>query len=153
MGVRALGCSPINVLRRVTMQPGPGLSRKQRLHQSIDNTCERKLNMDGRYITQTELAERWGIETGAPVLLKLGCQVRYRVRGVETFEAKVLCESIKSHGAVAPKEPDDQRKIIIYVMPLVQCGPSPSDCVQYLATPAFVPRSQHKPWCIEARLR
>lgn len=58
-------------------------------------------------MTQTELAERWQIseatlerwrtETGGPVFLKLGAQVRYRVRDVEAFEAEVLRESTRSH--------------------------------------------------------
>ena len=64
--------------------------------------------MDGRCMTQTELAERWQIseatlerwrtEAGGPVFLKLGAQVRYRVRDVEAFEAEVLRESTKSEG-------------------------------------------------------
>ena len=64
--------------------------------------------MDGRCMTQTELAERWQIseatlerwrtEAGGPVFLKLGAQVRYRVRDVEAFEAEVLRESTKSDG-------------------------------------------------------
>ena len=64
--------------------------------------------MDGRCMTQTELAERWQIseatlerwrtEAGGPVFLKLGAQVRYRLRDVEAFEAEVLRESTKSDG-------------------------------------------------------
>jgi hypothetical protein len=59
-------------------------------------------------MTQTELAERWQIseatlerwrtEAGGPVFLKLGAQVRYRLRDVEAFEAEVLRESTKSDG-------------------------------------------------------
>lgn len=55
---------------------------------------------------QTELAERWRIseatlerwrtEAGDPVFLKLGNQVRYRLRDVEAFEAEVLRQSTKS---------------------------------------------------------
>lgn len=66
--------------------------------------------MDGRCMTQTELAERWQIseatlerwrtEAGGPVFLKLGAQVRYRVSDVEAFEAEVLRESTKSDGGV-----------------------------------------------------
>ena len=61
--------------------------------------------MDGRCMTQTELAEHWQIseatlerwrtEAGGPVFLKLGAQVRYRVRDVEAFEAEVLTQSTK----------------------------------------------------------
>lgn len=64
--------------------------------------------MDGRCMTQTELAERWQIseatlerwrtEAGGPVFLKLGAQVRYRLRDIEAFEAEVLRESTKSDG-------------------------------------------------------
>lgn len=80
----------------------------QRLHRSPDNSCARMQNMDGRCMTQTELAERWQIseatlerwrtEAGGPVFLKLGAQVRYRLRDVEAFEAEVLRESTKSDG-------------------------------------------------------
>ncbi len=61
-----------------------------------------------RCMTQTELAERWRLseatlerwrtEAGGPVFLKLGAQVRYRLRDVEAFEAEVLRESTKSDG-------------------------------------------------------
>ena len=71
-------------------------------------------------MTQTELAERWQIseatlerwrtEAGGPVFLKLGAQVRYRVRYVETFEAEVLRESTKSDGGVVKHEIVDQPK-------------------------------------------
>ncbi len=74
--------------------------------------------MDGRCMTQSELAERWQIseatlerwrtETGGPVFLKLGAQVRYRVRDVETFEAEVLRESTKSHDGVVQHSIADQ---------------------------------------------
>lgn len=74
--------------------------------------------MDGRCMTQTELAERWRIieatlerwrtEAGGPLFLKLGNQVRYRVRDVEAFEAEVLRESSKSGGGVAQQETIDQ---------------------------------------------
>ncbi len=74
--------------------------------------------MDGRCMTQTELAERWQIseatlerwrtEVGGPVFLKLGNQVRYRVRDVEAFEAEVLRESTKSGGGVVQQETTDQ---------------------------------------------
>ncbi len=74
--------------------------------------------MDGRCMTQTELAERWQIseatlerwrtETGGPVFLKLGAQVRYRVRDVEAFEAEVLRESTKYHGGVVQHETAEQ---------------------------------------------
>ncbi len=74
--------------------------------------------MDGRCMTQTELAERWQIseatlerwrtDVGGPVFLKLGNQVRYRVRDVEAFEAEALRESTKSDGGVAQPETIDQ---------------------------------------------
>ena len=76
--------------------------------------------MDGRCMTQTELAERWQIseatlerwrtEAGGPVFLKLGAQVRYRVHDVEAFEAEVLRESTKSDGCVVQHEIVDQPK-------------------------------------------
>ena len=80
--------------------------------------------MDGRCMTQTELAERWQIseatlerwrtEASGPVFLKLGNQVRYRVRDVEAFESEVLRESTKSDGGVAQQEtinqPPDRRR-------------------------------------------
>ncbi len=80
--------------------------------------------MNERCMTQTELAERWQIseatlerwrtEAGGPVFLKLGNQVRYRVRDVEAFEAEVLRESTKSGGGVAQQEiivqPPDRRR-------------------------------------------
>ncbi len=79
--------------------------------------------MDGRCMTQTELAERWQIseatlerwrtEVGGPVFLKLGAQVRYRVRDVEAFEAEVLRASTKPHGEelqqYASAQPPDRR--------------------------------------------
>ncbi len=74
--------------------------------------------MDGRCMTQTELAERWQIseatlerwrtESNGPLFLKLGIQVRYRVRDVEAFEAEVLRESTKLHGAAIQHETTDQ---------------------------------------------
>jgi len=74
--------------------------------------------MDGRCMTQTGLAERWQIseatlerrrtESGGPVFLKLGNQVRYRVQDVEAFEAEVLRASTKSDGSVARQETIDQ---------------------------------------------
>ena len=74
--------------------------------------------MDGRCMTQTELAKRWQIseatlerwrtEAGGPLFLKLGNQVRYRVRDVEAFESEVLRESTKSDGGVAQQETIDQ---------------------------------------------
>lgn len=76
--------------------------------------------MDGRCMTQTELAERWQIseatlerwrtEAGGPVFLKLGSQVRYRVRDVEAFEAEVVRESTKSDGGVVQHKIVDQPK-------------------------------------------
>ena len=84
--------------------------------------------MDGRGMTQTELPERWQIgeatlerwrtEVGGPVLLKLGAQVRYRVRDVEALEAEALGESIKSDGGVVQHaiadQPKRQRKTTIH---------------------------------------
>ena len=74
--------------------------------------------MDGRCMTQTELAERWQIseatlerwrtEAGGPVFIKLGNQVRYRIQDVEAFEAEVLRASTKSDGGIAQKELIDQ---------------------------------------------
>lgn len=76
--------------------------------------------MDGRCMTQTELAERWQIseatlerwrtEAGGPVFLKLGAQVRYRVRDVEAFEAEVLRESTKSDGGVQHEIVDQPKR-------------------------------------------
>ncbi len=75
--------------------------------------------MDGRCMTQTELAERWQIseatlerwrtETGGPVFLKLGAQVRYRVCDVEAFEAEVLRESTKLHRDATHHESADRQ--------------------------------------------
>jgi len=74
--------------------------------------------MDGRCMTQAELAERWKIseatlerwrtEAGGPVFLKLGAQVRYRVRDVEAFEAEVLRGSTKSHDGIVQHSFVDQ---------------------------------------------
>lgn len=71
-------------------------------------------------MTQTELAERWQIseatlerwrtEAGGPVFLKLGAQVRYRVRDVEAFEAEVLRESTKSDGGVQHGSVDQPKR-------------------------------------------
>ena len=76
--------------------------------------------MDRRCMTQTELAEHWQIseatlerwrtETGGPVFLKLGAQVRYRHRDVEASEAEVLRESTKSDGVMVQDEIVDQPK-------------------------------------------
>ena len=58
-----------------------------------------------RCMTQTELAERWRLseatlerwrtESGGPLYLKLGNQVRYRLQDVEAFEeaAKIIIEA------------------------------------------------------------
>jgi len=59
---------------------------------------------------QTELAERWRTKAGGPVFLKLGAQVRYRVRDVEAFEAEVLRESTKPDEGVVQHEIIDQPK-------------------------------------------
>jgi hypothetical protein len=77
-----------------------GFSSKQRLHDSPDNSCGKMQRMDGRCMTQTELAERWRIseatlerwrtESNGPLFLKLGNQVRYRVQDVEAFEEVAL---------------------------------------------------------------
>jgi hypothetical protein len=71
-------------------------------------------------MTQTELAERWQIseatlerwrtEAGGPVFLKLGVQVRYRVRDVEAFEAEVLRESTKSDGGTQQQIVDQPKR-------------------------------------------
>lgn len=97
-----------------------GFSGKQRLHDSPENSRGKVQNMDGRCMTQTELAERWQIseatlerwrtEAGGPVFLKLGAQVRYRVCDVEAFEAEVLRDSTKSDGGVVQHEIGDQQK-------------------------------------------
>ena len=76
--------------------------------------------MNERCMTQTELAERWRIseatlerwrtEAGGPVFLKIGAQVRYRVRDVEAFEAEVLRESTKSDGGVQHENVDQPKR-------------------------------------------
>ena len=76
--------------------------------------------MNERCMTQAELAERWQIseatlerwrtEAGGPVFLKLGVQVRYRVRDVGAFETEVLRESTKSDGGVVQHVIVDQPK-------------------------------------------
>jgi hypothetical protein len=60
-----------------------------------------------RCMTQTELAERWRIseatlerwrtESGGPLFLKLGNQVRYRLQDVEAFEEAALRGSTIRH--------------------------------------------------------
>jgi hypothetical protein len=70
-------------------------------------------------MTQTELAERWQIseatlerwrtESGGPLFLKLGNQVRYRVQDVEAFEEVALRGSTKIDGAVVQTVPPVQR--------------------------------------------
>jgi len=77
-------------------------------------------NMDGRCVTQAELAERWQIseaalerwrtEAGGPMFLKLGGQVRYRIRDVAAFEAEVLRESTKSDGGPRHKIVDQPKR-------------------------------------------
>ena len=72
--------------------------------------------MDGRCMTQTELAERWRLseatlerwrtESAGPLFLKLGNQVRYRVQDVEAFEAEMLRTSTKPHGEVIQTQPE-----------------------------------------------
>ena len=59
-----------------------------------------------RCMTQTELAERWRLseatlerwrtESGGPLFLKLGNQVRYRLQDVEAFEESALRGSTKT---------------------------------------------------------
>ena len=59
-----------------------------------------------RCMTQTELAERWRLseatlerwrtESGGPLFLKLGNQVRYRLQDVEAFEDAALRGSTKT---------------------------------------------------------
>ncbi len=63
-----------------------------------------------RCMTQTELAERWRLseatlerwrtESGGPLYLKLGNQVRYRLQDVEAFEEAALRGSTKTDGEV-----------------------------------------------------
>jgi len=63
-----------------------------------------------RCMTQTELAERWRIseatlerwrtESGGPLFLKLGNQVRYRLEDVEAFEEAALRGSTKPDAQV-----------------------------------------------------
>ena len=63
-----------------------------------------------RCMTQTELAERWRLseatlerwrtESGGPLFLKLGNQVRYRLQDVEAFEEAALRGSTKTDGEV-----------------------------------------------------
>ncbi len=59
-----------------------------------------------RCMTQTELGERWRLseatlerwrtESGGPLFLKLGNQVRYRLQDIEAFEEAALRESTKT---------------------------------------------------------
>lgn len=63
-----------------------------------------------RCMTQTELAERrriseatlerWRTESGGPLFLKLGNQVRYRLQDVEAFEEAALRGSTKPDAEV-----------------------------------------------------
>lgn len=63
-----------------------------------------------RCMTQTELAERWRLseatlerwrtESGGPLFLKLGNQVRYRLEDVEAFEEAALRGSTKPDAEV-----------------------------------------------------
>lgn len=63
-----------------------------------------------RCMTQTELAERWRLseatlerwrtESGGPLFLKLGNQVRYRLQDVEAFEEAALRGSTKTDAEV-----------------------------------------------------
>jgi predicted DNA-binding transcriptional regulator AlpA len=56
--------------------------------------------MDGRCISQNELAQRWQISESTlerwrsqrtgPVFLRLGGQVRYRVTDIEAFETQAM---------------------------------------------------------------
>lgn len=56
--------------------------------------------MDARFLTQTELAERWSMSPRTlerwrwvgcgPPHLKLGGRVRYRLTDIETFEARLV---------------------------------------------------------------
>ena len=63
-----------------------------------------------RCMTQTQLAERWRLseatlerwrtESGGPLFLKLGNQVRYRLQDVEAFEDAALRGSTKADAEV-----------------------------------------------------
>jgi len=77
-----------------------GFSKKKRFHDSPDNSCGKVQRMNGRCMTQTELAERWRTESNGPLFLKLGNQVRYRVQDVEAFEEVALRGSTKTDGGV-----------------------------------------------------
>jgi hypothetical protein len=56
--------------------------------------------MDGRCVSQNELAQRWQVSESTlerwrsqrtgPMLLRLGGQVRYRVTDIEAFETRAL---------------------------------------------------------------
>ena len=69
-----------------------------------------KAARDMRGLTQTELAERlrlseatlerWRTESGGPLFLKLGNQVRYRLQDVEAFEEAALRGSTKPDAEV-----------------------------------------------------
>ena len=87
-----------------------GFSGKQRPHSSPDKTCGRTHMKTERCMTQTELAERWRLseatlerwrtESGGPLFLKLGNQVRYRLQDVEAFEEAALRGSTKPDAEV-----------------------------------------------------
>lgn len=90
--------------------PTLGFSGKQRLHRSPENTCRRTRMKTERCMTQTELAERmrlneatlerWRTESGGPLFLKLGNQVRCRLQDVEAFEEAALRGSTKPYAEV-----------------------------------------------------
>lgn len=79
-----------------------GFSDKRRRHGSPYTTCGRKRMKTEQCMTQTDLAEhwrlsgatleRWRTESGGPLFLKLGNQVRYRLQDVEAFEEAALRE-------------------------------------------------------------
>jgi predicted site-specific integrase-resolvase len=62
--------------------------------------------MDGRCISQTELAQRWQLSESTlerwrsegigPVFLKLQGHVRYRIQDIEAFEESCLATSTKT---------------------------------------------------------
>lgn len=95
-----------------------------------------------RCMTQTKLAERWRTESGGPLFLKLGHQMRYRLEDVEAIEEAVL------HGG----RPSTMRKLIRVSQPEQTTGGllgstlptkrlclSLSGCVTDFEAPVFAP--------------
>jgi predicted DNA-binding transcriptional regulator AlpA len=92
-----------------------GFHGKQRVHRGLATPTEGP-TMDGRCISQNELAQRWQVsestlerwraERIGPSFLKLGGQVRYRLMDIMAFEDQTL--QVMAHQKPALDYPKQQ---------------------------------------------